>query len=258
MKGNATYNMLSVKAIPMTYKQLFRRDLDLYDAIAYAQMAVRKTGNLTLKDKGVILEVSNYMIAVPCDIHRILAIANPTPLNNYSYGRDVASGNIFLQNGALFNETSPTSPESVVTPSNPSFPVGVSYLIDDANNYVRNYRGSLIDFVWEGNYLKFNNTGMRVEIIYQGVYTDCDGIFMIQESDLLAICYYINYIDLSARFYNGEGVNPNAIAMAKEEMSKHFGQSSIGDGFTANEMDKIFNTLTSHNRKKFNVQLMNL
>jgi hypothetical protein len=259
MKENSDNKFVSVRSIPPTYKRLFKREVNLYDAIEHAYWCLKKIGNLHMKDKLLRAKVKNRVIQVPCDMTKILAVASSNPLTNFYTNIDPNAGYVILLNGFDPKDTGAVQPGPTnITPAQTVLDLMVPYYLNDVQEVIKGYRGRFIDYIWEGQFLRFNCDNVEVDIIYQGIYIDKDEFMMVDEECLLAICYYINYLELSAGMMNNEKVSQISLQIAEKEKERHIGQARASGGWSANAGDKIFDALASHNRKKFGVQLMGL
>lgn len=258
MRGNTSNKLVSLETIVPTYKLLYKRDIDLYEAVEMAFWTLKKLGNYQLSDKVARLKIKGFKAEAPCDAMSIHAVTDPQPLSYIYRWLDQRNFYGVLNNGVGAPDSAVHPPKDVVVPFNPVFNLLDGIPICDVQNYVKNYKGLFRDYVWEGNWLKFNQEFGEVDVIYAGVYTDENGWPIVTEMTIVAICRFIMYTNLTADVYNNKAVGAAAIQLAQAEMNKAFGQAIVEGGISANEADKIFNVMTTHVRKQFNIQLMGL
>jgi hypothetical protein len=258
MKGNVSSKLVSLETIVPTYKLLYKRDIDLYEAVELAFWALKKLGNYHLKDKFARVTIKSFKAEAPCDMMMIHAVTDPSPLNYIYRFLDQRNFYGYLADGGVNEGDTMQSPDTVYTPPSPEVDLLGGIPLPNAQNYVSNYRGLFKDYIWEGNWLKFNQETGEVDVIYSGLYTDKNGWPMVDEMTIVACCRFIMYTNVSADMYSNKNVSQAALVMADKEMQKAFGQAIVTANVSANEWDKVFNVMTTHVRKQFGIQLMGL
>jgi hypothetical protein len=234
------------------YKVLFEQEIDYNRMIQIGTLALKSIGSYPIKDRLYIAQSKNFAVEMPCDWIEIVSVqdydsyarfmaqySNPSEIINY--GLDLPT---FVESS---EEVTYYRPEQMVNQIN-----NVYSISDELKNNYIGYQGKLnVPYTQKGNYLSFNQDGIY-SILYKAAQLDDEDNMMFPEDSLLAIVYYAKWITEQAKPTMG-----NTIQYWLQMKDKYISMARNGGGLSDNALDKIMNIMTSHNRKRFGVQLQN-
>jgi len=121
------------------------------------------------------------------------------------------------------------------------------------DNYIPQFKGPYIDYVWDCPYVKFNETDVNVAVEVTEIKLDSEKFPMIPEPAFYGCLYYCLYIYYQPLFLLKQ-TDPNTMMMIEQWKERNIAQSNHGmmmESLTANERDNLFNIMTSMDRKTF-------
>jgi hypothetical protein len=211
--------------------------MDIYDIIQGCSDALRKMGSIALSRSIYIASVTNYCVNLP--------------------------GTVWKVRGAYRIDGSPNLPITV-TVDDIYFPPQEVFVMEEStieptvklieSNYVPQFKGPYVDYVWDCPLVKFNETEIPVAIEVTGVKVDEEKYPMIPEPNYYGCLYYCLYVYYQPLFLLQQ-VPPAVMGQVEEWMNQNVAQSNqsaMMEALTANERDKLFNIMTSMDRKSFN------
>lgn len=113
--------------------------------------------------------------------------------------------------------------------------------------------GKYVNYRKEGNVLYVNKGFGKVNVLYQGILLDADGLPEINDKEAIAIAEYIAYV-----YKYKEAIrtnNQNVLKMAQELRQQwlfHCDAARVPEYVSQEEMDKILNVQSSWGRKLYN------
>ena len=187
---------------------------------------------IAVKDYLYFAKVKDFKVKAPCNCYHIKSITAPTyAIKNY---------------GIYYTDTTLSISNTIdVHKSDPNH----TY---HAHNYIETPQGPYVDYVWQGEYIKFNYNHPEVAIEYTGMYVDEEGYVFIPEDALEAVVLYIVKRHDYAKLRSGQG-NPNIYA----ETTRLYGEAkrkAKASALNKNYMDKVLDVLYSFDRKTYLLQ----
>lgn len=130
----------------------------------------------------------------------------------------------------------------------------VSFLDDNLSK--RQTTGDYVTYqLLDDNTIKVTNEsviGKTVRVIFTGLIEDTDNLPMLNMKQAKAIASKVAYMDLRKRAYMGDPtVDGRLMQQAQVESSRYIAAAKVPERLTDNDLDKICNTQTSHNRKVY-------
>lgn len=113
--------------------------------------------------------------------------------------------------------------------------------------------GKYVNYRREGNVLYVNKGFGKVNVLYQGILLDADGLPELNDKEAIAIAEYIAYV-----YKYKEAIrtnNQNVLKMAQELRQQwlfHCDAARVPEYVSQEEMDKILNVQSSWGRKTYN------
>lgn len=133
----------------------------------------------------------------------------------------------------------------------------VSFLDDNLSK--RQTVGTYVTYqLLDNNTLKISNESVindTIRIIFTGLIEDDDNLPMLNMKQAKAIAAKVAYMEVTKRAFMGDPSSVNLLQFIKAESSRLIAAAKIPEVLTDNELDKICNTQTSHNRKVYGVPL---
>lgn len=128
-------------------------------------------------------------------------------------------------------------------------------------NYIESQKRFLDPFYLSGKFVKYRRNGNtlqvnkglnKVNILYQGVLLDEDGLPEINDKEAIAIADYIAY---TIKYKEAiRTLNPNLLKIAQEIKQSwlfHCDAARVPEYVSQNDMDQILNVQSSHDRKQY-------
>lgn len=229
---------VSVRAVASRLKSQFKVDMDIFDVVQSSADALKKMGLIALSRSVYFANVSNFCVNLPGSIWKVRGVIrlDGVPDNMPS----ITLTDVFFP------------PQVVFVMEEPAGSIGKPVVFEA--NYVPQFKGPYIDYVWDCPCLKFNETDVPVAIETTGIKLDDEGFPMIPEEAMLACIYYSLYTYYQPLFLLGQ-VPMNVwkeVEAWKERNIAQANASIMFSALTANEKDNLFNIMTSMDRKSFN------
>lgn len=249
MQNTETHKYYSLQSVLPMYKRLFGTEYDLYDMLELSPIVLRSCGGYKTGRYLGKTTIKDFKATLPCDIFKIVSVSLAVPLSE-AY----ASASLLRQENQLIGDTNAFTVTNSTDFPNYNIPFS-SYLLNANKNTTSPPLGKLVDFKWESEEeLSFNFDGVEIDIIYDSLLLADDGYPCTDEKSLLALAYYLNFINMQKALFQRLG-DPNLFTLAVQLKDKHIAQARVGTGFTDNELNKLMDVMTSHNRKKYNYDL---
>jgi hypothetical protein len=230
---------IPVQAVASRLKDQFDVDMNIELVIAHSAQVLKNMGMIALQREVIVANVKNFCVNLPARVRKIRAAIQLTDSL-------VSSVGVFVQDIYF--------PPQTIWVSNDE---DISTISNDTvrSNYVPQVRGPYIPFVWDCPYVRFNETDMEVAFITTSIKTDKAGWPMIPEEAFEACIYYCLYVYYQP-LYLIDRVSESKMQRITEwkNQKMRFAETSLMlSELSQNEMDDVFNTLTSFDRKKFGI-----
>lgn len=230
----------SVRAVASRLKSQFKVDMDIFDVVQACADALKKMGYIALQRSVYQAGVDNYCINLP--------------------------GNVWKVRGVIRLDNPETVPGINVVPDNIYFPPQLVFSYDESSedfteikllreNYIPQFKGPYIDYVWDCPYLKFNETDIAVAVEVTEIKLDSEKFPLIPEPAFYGCLYYALYVYHQPLFLLKQ-TDANTMVMIEQWKERNIAQSNQGmimESLTANERDNLFNIMTSMDRKTFSL-----
>lgn len=242
--------MSSVQEVPMLCKRLFGLEVDFYDVLELLPIILKKTGGIATKYFLYKGKVKDYKLELPCNVHGIEHVStsrvyswyssyypSALPLVNYRVDQ---SGNLGVYN-----------PDATHIND-----IGLNnYSLYSINkNVFTGPLGLMVNFTNSKNHcLSFNFKEGDIDVLYAGTVLDEDKYPMMPEKSLEAVAYYMNYIAIRMAF-NMKQSTGDQLQLAKKEMEQAIAAAKSPEWLSNNEYNSILDVMTTHNRKRYNLQ----
>lgn len=228
----------SVRAIASRLKSQFKVDMDIFDVVQGCADALKKMGYIALQRSMYQATIQNYCINLP--------------------------GNVWKVRGVIRLDAPMTEAGMTITTQDIYFPPQLIFTYDESDddfekikllkdNYIPQFKGPYIDYVWDCPYVKFNETDVNVAVEVTEIKLDSEKFPMIPEPAFYGCLYYCLYIYYQPLFLLKQ-TDPNTMMMIEQWKERNIAQSNQGmmmESLTANERDNLFNIMTSMDRKTF-------
>ena len=228
----------SVRAVASRLKSQFKVDMDIYDTVMACSDALKKMGYIALQRSCYQATVSNFAINLPGTVWKVRGVIRlDSPM--IDIGINVVPTDIYFPHQVLF-----VMDEPLDTPND---------VILLKGNYVPQFKGPYIDYVWDCPCLKFNETDVPVGIEVTEIKTDKEGFPMIPEPAFFGCLYYALFVYYQPMVLLGQ-VPVQMMQMVEEWKNRNMAQANQGmtmEALNAGERDHLFNIMTSMDRKHF-------
>lgn len=225
----------SVKEVASYVKDVFKLEPEFYDIVRNSAEALKLLKMFAIGHEVTFTTIENFCVHLPSvyDVRAVIRLEAPA-LTSYIEVQDI------------------TFPPQIVfeMPEEPTSLETVTY----KHNYVPDIRGPYIDFVWDCPHLRFNEDKVWVAIECLSIKKDKENLPMIPEPAFFACAYYCAYVHQLPLLYLGK-IEPNVFAKIEELKNNKFAQARAErtlQALTKNEADKLFNIMSSMDRKAFN------
>lgn len=225
----------SIRAVASRLKSQFKVDMDLFDVVQASADALKKMGMISLERIGIVGRIENFCINLPASVYKVRGVIR---LSEIPPGFELVTQDIYFPPQTLFQfEENTTVPEPT----------------EWKDNYIDMFKGPYIDHVWECPYLRFNENDALVGIVATGIKTDEEGYPMLPEAAFYGCLYYCLFVYYQPLFLLGQ-VAPQVMAQVEKWKNDNVSQAVSNlmlESMTDNERDKLFDIMTSMNRKSF-------
>jgi len=228
---------VSVRAIASRLKSQFKIEMDIFDIVQACADALKKMGYIALQRSIYQAKIDNYSINMPGNVWKVRGVVRlDTPL--VKAGMTIVTDDIYFPPQLIFtyNETAPADSENPIK-----------------DNYIPQFKGPYIDFVWDCPCVKFNETDVQVAIEVTEIKLDKEGFPMIPEPAFYGCLYYALYVYYQPLFLLKQ-TDPATMQMVEQWKERNIAQSNhsmMMESLTTNERDNLFNILSSMDRKVF-------
>lgn len=201
--------------------------MDQNDFVTVGMIAYTKIGNKNTEIKGIILDVENGKVKLPCDISSIEAVFADFP-------------------------------DMVTTSNSEKYPfINSGYIeryIDywKINNSLLYDSGKLLTYTLSGDTLNFDKNYRNVLILYRAENTDSEGLPFINDKEAEAIAAYCAYTMLYKQAIISR--NKESFQLSKDiqsEWGKLCDRARMPEKFSQNDIDRLLNIQTSMDRKSY-------
>lgn len=228
-----------MQAVQSGLKRQWGIDMELWEVMENSADALKKAGMIALTREVSMWTVDNFTIQLPEYAHKpqwAVYLTNPWPYPKVEVQDIWQPSQVFWRTDEL-EETVSGADETTKL------------------NAIPQIKGPYIDFEWECPYMRFNQTGFNVAVMYTALSLDEDGIPVIPEDALDMCIQYCNWIYQRPRYVLGK-VPKHVMDDVEEWKRRSFAQAESKRMFTdlsQNAMNRMFDVMASADRKKFNI-----
>jgi len=235
-------NYVSVKAVASYVKDIFNVEMEISNVIRLCSEALRLLKVYALGNYVVVDTISDFKVKIQNagGIAKIQAVIRLDC-------EEVTSVHMEVQ--------------EIIHPPQIVFEVPdfntVTLPAEFALNYINQIKGPYMDFTWDNPFLNFNEDNIKIAAMVVSIKKDNEGLPMIPEAAFYACCHFCLYKEMYPKMLLGK-VNPNAFAFVVQDKDRKFGQARADlliEAMNQNEVDKLFNIMTSMDRKAHNIDI---
>jgi hypothetical protein len=232
---------VSVRAVVAQLKAQFKIDMDIYEAIHACSDALKLMGSIALDRSIYVANIQNFCVNMPNSVWKVRGVVRLDGIPNPPM--TITVDDIYFPPQIVF-----TTEEVATTETAP--------ILFEAN-YVPQFKGPYIDYVWKCPTLKFNETDIPIAVECTGIKVDTEGFPMIPEPALLGCLYYALYVYHQPLFLLKQiDINMmREIERWKDQKIAQANQSMMMESLTSNERDSLFDIMTSMDRKAFGLPI---
>lgn len=228
---------VSVRSVASRLKSRFKVDMDIFDVVQACGEALKKMGVIALERSIYSATVSNFGINLPGSVWKVRGVIRldviPEPPITISVQ------DIFFPAQVVFTvpDPAPTNPAPILFKA----------------NYIPQFKGPYIDYKWDSPWLRFNETGIPVAIEVTGLKVDEEKFPMIPEESFFGCLFYSLFVYYEPLFLlkQIDGQMMEKIEKWKNDNISQSNTAAAMQGLTSNERNKLFDILTSFDRKAF-------
>lgn len=229
---------VSVRSVASRLKSLFKIDMDIFDVVQGCADALKLLKMIALERSIYQCKIDNFCVNLPGTVWKVRGVVRLDQVDQPPVTIDVQD--IFFPPQIIFTQT-----ETDLTKEGP---------ILFKANYVPQFKGPYIDFVWDCPLLKFNETDVEIAVEVTGLKVDEEKFPMIPEESFYACLYYCLYVFYQPLFLLKQ-IDLQTMQQVEAWKDAKFRQahaSNMIEGLNTNERDHLFNIMTSMDRKAFN------
>jgi hypothetical protein len=246
----------SLREVPPRYKTLFGLEIAYSEVVDVAELVIEEIGNIALGGFSFTGKVCNHYLCLPCELHTIHSVTGQVPYNNMSLNSDI------IPNG-------PNQP--IMITSDPAVPY--TNVFDEYGNYVGRIdalnltsvtggyvynkhvmgppKGNYIGYQRAGNNkIKINAKEANIEVIFETVIADEEGMPLVESKTVTAIAHYL-FKGVVNRGYFKKIYDANQVTKADKDYSSWVGKARVGQIFSDNQQNDIMQAAVTHNRKMY-------
>lgn len=253
MKNASRLLLYSLREVPPRYKTLFGLEIEYSRVIDVHTIVLGEIGNVALADFSFVGKVCDYTLCLPCDLYSIHSVTSARAYTNYNI---VPEAFVNKQSGVTITSLSLVPYTNVFNEFGQY--VGRIDALNSApiapatgynNNAVGPPVGNYINYNRAGNNkIKINTKEAEIEVIFETVVVDEEGYPLVEEKAITAIAYYLFHLHVH-RGYFMKIYDGNQVKLAKDDADTWIGRARVGQTFSDNEQNDIFQAGITHNRK---------
>jgi hypothetical protein len=230
----------TVKAVAFRLREKWGIEMDLWMVASNCKRVMMDERVVPRVKQLVVKTVEDFTVALGNDVFKILAVISlDTP-------PVLTSGSIVL--GEII-----FPPQTFWVSDDVSMEITSEELME--LNALPYFRGPYVPFNWNPPNLEFNYDKMEVGIVYSAVAKDEDGFVLIPEDMVEALANYCAEVHLKPLFLLGK-VPMGIYKEIQDESNNSFGNGKwnmMMRGLDQGQIDKLLDTMTSMDRKSFNI-----
>lgn len=267
---NRPNELFSLKFVVGQYHTLFGKDITLAEVINTSRVVLKSIGNLNTQRFSARGKITNFNFSLLCKAYLIKSVTTDSSYSNDTLiGAGISSSsfyshypnenvyfnsegmeadiNIFDHYGRYVRRVEFGSDEWAILNAERHNKILIT---EYNNNVVGKPRGTYINFENLGDgLLKFDVNNINIEVIYDKLIVDEEGLWKISEKEITAICYFLNFIDIQKKYYQ-KLVDANMLGVARADSDRAIGNARVGERVTDNDRDMIFEQALTANRKQ--------
>lgn len=235
---------VTVRSVAERLKSRFKIDMDIFDIKAACADAMRVCRVMPLERKVWVAKVDNFQIHLP-NVWKVRGVIRLDMIPNSFH---IEMQDIWFPPQVFFTttETDVTTLEPIVLKS----------------NYVPQIKGPWMDHKWECPYVRFNETDVTVGIETTALVTQKDEATgqempLIPEPAFYLCLFYALYVYYEPFYILGQIDERRFERITQWKDSKvRQGYAALGfNALTSNQLDEVFNVMTSFDRKQYGTPL---
>jgi len=203
-------------------------------------------------------EVKDFKVKLPCEAAEIEGIYIAGEIDQvYRSTRDQTVLH------AYFDINEPAMEKIIGDPLNPD---AVQYLksFDFVNKtdesflvelpcdleFLGTLRQFYLSYTMDKNILSFNQTGLKVDVVYKTIPTDEFGFPYISEAGIMAVVHYLILLEQTKQLYKKTGTVA-AVQFAQQDYDRSIAQARVPLNLNSNQADSIMREIVSKNRHHY-------
>lgn len=188
------------------------------DIINLGLLGWDKIGNKDVKYYRYNVDVQSYRAQLPCNVYAIEAVSINVSECSESLQQDV-----------------------------------IKYIINDVPKYLHDLypSGSFINFENCGDHLKLEIDAVPIEIIYEGIYADKEGLPYLNEKEAEAISYFLAYMHDYKNIRRNIANSSELMQFSYKEWDRLCADARVPEEFTQNQINQILDVKFSWDRKQY-------
>lgn len=276
---NRANELFSLKSVIPQYETLYGKNLTLAQLVDISRVALKEIGNLNTERFSARGTICDFKLNLPCSVYLIKSVTTDETFNNDTllraginssnyyptpgdYGKNlyfVPGGaeqhiNIFDQYGQYLRRVDYGTEEWDFLNARKSTPIHITRYNDAV---VGKPRGTYVNFknIGEGE-LEFDITGICVEVIFDTILVDEEGLIKISEKEITAIAAFANFVDVQKKYFM-KIVDASMLQVAKDISSRAIANARAGERISDNDRDILFSQMMTANRKQYSMPYRN-
>jgi hypothetical protein len=228
----------SVRAVASRLKSQFKVDMDIFECIQACADALKKMGYIALKRSCYQATVQNFGVNLPGTVWKVRGVIR-LDINTEAVGVTIVPQDIYFPPQLIFSFEEPTE-----TPND---------VILLKGNYVPQFKGPYIPYLWDSPYLKFNENDIPVAVEVTELAKDEEGFPMVPEPAFFGCLYYSLFVHYQPLALLGQ-IPLQLMQQVETWKNTNIAQSNSSmmmEALSVNERDNLFEIMTSMDRKHF-------
>lgn len=272
---NRSYQLFSLKYVIPQYHTLFNENVRLDEVIDMSRMCLKAIGNIALDTYSAKGKVKDFKFYLPCETYIIKSVTTEKTYNNDNLVVNGINSSSFVPqlNNGNFLYLTPNGAEQHINIYDKfgqllkSVPYGTQeyfLIMQERENPVSVIRyneevvgkpkGTYINYNIDDaeKCLTFDITDTDIEVIYDTIIVDDEGLVMISEQSITAVCYYIKFLDVQRKFFQ-KIADANMLSYINKIKDEKMAAARVGERITDNDRDRLFSQMMTANRKQYNM-----
>lgn len=246
--NNATSEYVDLGYCVSHGKRITDREFDIHDLAELSDFVIRQTKAVWIRRYLLQATVKNKKIHLPIGCSIVESVTDQRPIN--WWGSNVAVD--FDNTNMLINyapDPTGNKGEFQEEPGSMGEPVPLKNDFSVSEIF---RQGDFVPFDYDDHDLIFQKDGIDVDVVLKKIVTDQDGYPYLTIKGADALIYYANYIEVQKEYFR-KIADIYMFREAERLKRVAMSQARVPDSVTDNQWNNLLNSMTTHNRKRFNV-----